>query len=345
MANYTLANLVKAQIKLASSFANNDKRFVSPDVFKLFIGQRAEQFFPSYKELKTSDSRAVEANYFKRTAQALITTGRSHNHTGTGGDSGVLPLAWVTNSTTFSITLKQADKSIYSWQELFNNDIENKVIDFANGLNTTAGTYLFDNRTGVNTASVKGTFDGTNDVYVIESAFKEESITITKVVAELLKYKGVILDLVCDSYSYTEFLRQAAQGAQNATNTSFQFMGTTFVHDPNLTARAVALDVTYTGGFWLAVPQGYVACPDWIPVENRQGVETKENTYGTLMNPVDGLQYAVHSYETRADGTGVNGEKQDVLTQVELSIDLSFNHAPSSVVDETPIMAFAVATV
>jgi hypothetical protein len=33
--------------------------------------------------------------------------------------------------------------------------------------------------------------------------------------------------------------------------------------------------------------------------------------------------------------------KQDVVTQMELSIDLSFSVAPSSVVDET-IMAFAL---
>jgi hypothetical protein len=343
MANYTLANLVKAQIVLQGEFANNDQRYRIPAVFKLFLNG-TERLFPSYRELKTSDTRAIDANYFKRTATSLSTSGRAHNHTGTGGDSGVLALAWQTYSDTFSMTLKQADTSIFSWQEMFNNEIRNKIIDFANGLDSVASTFLFSNRTGVNSATVKGAFDATDDVYVIAGANKDEAMTITKVVADINKYQGQVLDIVCDSYSYTDFLKQAAQGATNATNLSFQFLGTTFVHDPSLGAKAVALDANYVEGFWLAVPRGYVGCLDWIPVQNRQGVETSVNMYGRINNPVDLLDYAVHSYETRADGTSVNGQKQDVVTQTEISIDLSFNYAPSSVTDETPIMAFAIVT-
>lgn len=342
MANYTLANLVKAQIKLAGEFAQNDTRFRIPAVFQLFLNG-SSRFFPDYKQLKTSDTRAVEANYFKRTAVALTTTGRAHNHTGTGGDSGVLALSFTTYSAKFSMTLKQADTSVYSWQEEFNNEIRQKVIDFANGLDTVAVNYLFSNRSGVNPAAVKGTFDTANDAYEITAAtFQDEAIMITKVVMDINKYQGQELAIVCDSIAYTTFLKQAAQGASNATNLSFQFMGTTFVHAPQLTALAVALDVTYTKGAWMAVPAGHIACLDWIPVQNRRGVETSVNMYGSLLNPVDRLQYAVHSYEQRADGTSVNGQKQDVLTETELSIDLSFNHAPSSVANETPIQLFAL---
>lgn len=341
MANYTLANLVKAQIKLQGEFATNDQRYREPAVFKLFLNG-AEQFFPSYKALKTSDTRAVEANYFKRTAQALATTGRSHNHTGTGGDSGVLSLSWETYTTTFSMTLKQADTSVYSWQEEFNNEIRNKVIDYANGLDAVAGTYLFNNKTGVNSASVKGTFDATNDVYEIPVANKDEVGTIVKIMADVNAYQGQPLDVVCDSYLYSEVLKLANQGAGNANNTSFQFLNMTFVHDPLMGARAVALDATYNKGFGIAVPRGHIACLNWIPKQNRTGVETTVNMYGALLNPVDGLQYAVHSYETRADGTSVNGQKQDVLTETQLSIDLSLNHALDSTATRTPLMAFAI---
>ena len=345
MANYTLANLVKAQIMLQGEFAQNDQRYRTPEVFKLFLNG-AEQFFPSYKSLKTSDTRAVESNYFVRTAQSLLTTGRSHNHTGTGGDSGVLALSWQTYSTTFSMTLKQADTSVYSWQEEFNNEIRNKVIDFANGLDTVAGAYLFSNRSGASDGGITGkaTFNGTNDVYTVAGAVKDEIGTIIKLVADINKYQGQQVDVVCDSLLYSNVLKLSNQGAGNATNTTFQFAGTTFIHDPAMGARASALDVAYVEGFAIAVPMGHVSCADWIPVQNRNGVETKEQTYGSLLNPVDGLQYGVHSYSERADGTSVNGQKQDELTQTELSIDLSFNHAPSSVADETPLMAFAIVT-
>lgn len=345
MANYTLANLVKAQIKLQGEFAANDQRYRDPVLFKLFLNG-AEQFFPSYKTLKTSDTRSVESNYFKRTAQTLLTTGRAHNHTGTGGDSGTLALSWQTYSTTFSMTLKQADTSIYSWQEEFNNEIRNKVIDFANGLDSVAGAYLFNNRSGATAGTVNGkaTFDATDDVYVVGGAYKDEIGTIIKLVADINKYQGQEVDVVCDSLLYSNILKLANQGAGNATNTSFQFAGTTFLHDPLMGARASGLDITYVEGFAVAVPRGHVACADWIPSQNRAGVETSVNMYGNLLNPVDGLQYAVHSFEARADGTSVNGQKQDVLTETEISIDLALHHAPSSVADETPIMAFAIVT-
>lgn len=342
MANYTLANLVKAQVKLAGEFASNDTRYRIPAVFKLFL-QSSDSFFPDYKTLKTSDTRALEANYWKRTATALTTSGRAHNHTGTGGDSGVLTPSFTTYSATFSMTIKQADTSVFSFQEEFENEIRQKIIDFANGLDTVAVNYLYANRSGVNTAAVKGTFDATNDVYEISAAsYGTEAMTITKVVMDVNKYQGVALSVVCDSIVYTDWLKQAAQGAQNATNQAFQFMGITFVHDPSLTATAVALDATYTKGFWIVVPAGTIGVLNWIPKQNREGLETSVNMYGAMYNPVDGLQYAVHSYETRANGTSVNGQKQDVLRETELSIDLAFCHAPSSVANETPLMAFAL---
>lgn len=345
MANYTLANLVKAQIKLQGEFAANDQRYRIPEVFRLFLNG-AEQFFPNYKQLKTSDTRVVETNYFKRTAQTLITTGRAHNHTGTGGDSGTLTLTWQTYSTTFSMTLKQADTSIYSWQEEFTNEIRNKVIDFANGLDAVAGTYIFSNRSGATKGTVTGkvAFNATNDVYVVDGTVKDEIGTLIKLTADVNAYQNAPLGIVCDTILYSNITKLLNQGAGNSANTSFQFGNMRFIHDPAMNARAVALDATYSEGFAVVVPQGHIACADWIPTQNRNGVETTVNMYGSLLNPVDGLQYAVHSYEGRADGTSVNGQKQDVLTETEVSIDLSFNHAPSSVADETPLMAFAIVT-
>lgn len=342
MAYYTLANLVKAQIRVAGEFAANDTRFRTPAVFMYILGS-SKKFFPRIEELRTSEKRTTEANYFKRTAAGLTTTGRSHNHTGTAGDSGIMTLSWTTYSTTFSTTLKQADSSTFSFQEEFNNEIRQKVIDFADGFDSVSSTFLFNTRSGVNGAAVKGTFNALDDVYrITEASFGNDAIMITKVVMDINKYQKVPVAIICDSYAYTTFLRQAAQGASNATNQSFQFSGVYFIHDASLTAKASTLNALYVKGFWLAVPEDHVAVVDWIPRQNRNPVETSVNVYGNLRNPVDGLLYAAHSYEARADGTAANGEKQDVVTQMELSIDLAFAVAPSSVVDETPIMAFAL---
>lgn len=342
MANYTLANLVKAQIKMAGEYASNDTRFRDPAIFKLYLSS-SNGFFPRAQELRTSEKRSVEANYFKRTAASLTTTGRAHDHTGTHGDSGTVTLAWTTYSTTFSTSLKQADSSLFSFQEQFNNEIRQKIIDFADGFDTVAINHLFTNRSGVNTAAVKGTFNTTDDAYrITQSTFGSEAMTITKVVMDINKYQGKRLAIVCDSIAYTTFLQQAAQGASNATNTSFQFLETYFVHAPQLTALALALNASYSKGSWLAVPGDYIGCLDWIPKQNRTPIETSVNMYSNFRNPVDGLLYAAHSYETRANGTSVNGEKQDVVKEMELSIDLSFSIAPSSVTDETPVQLFAL---
>lgn len=342
MAYYTLANLVKAQIRLTGEFAANDTRYRTPAVFQFILGS-SKNFFPRIEELRTSEKRTTEANYFKRTAQTLVTTGRTHNHTGGAGDSGILTLSWTTYSTTFSTTLKQADSSTFSFQEQFNNEVRQKVIDFADGFDAVSSTFLFNNRSGVNTAAVKGAFNSTDDVYrITDSTFGQDAVMITKVVMDVNKYQKMPMAIVCDSYAYTTFLRQAAQGASNATNQSFQFLNVSFIHDASLTTKATTLNAIYNKGFWLAVPEDHVAVVDWIPRQNRNPIETSVNMYSNLRNPVDGLLYAAHSYETRADGTSANGEKQDVVTQMELSIDLAFSVAPSSVTDETPILAFAL---
>lgn len=341
MAFYTLTNLVKAQLKLRGEFAANDTRYRKPEIF-LFMIASATNFFPNITELRTSEKRDSEASYFVRTAQALITTGRAHDHTGLSGDTGVMSLSWTTYTTTFATTLKQADSNTYTLQEQFNNNVRQKIIDFADGFDSISSTYLFNNRSGVNVATVKGTFNATDDVYrITQTTYGKQGIHIAKLVMDINAYKQKLY-VVCDSLSYSDFQEQAAQGAQNSTNQSFQFLNVVFIHDASLGAKAVALNALYVKGFWLVVPEDHVAVVDWIAKQNRQGVVNPGiNMYGSLRNPVDGLLYGVHSYQARANGTSRNGEKQDVVNEVEIGIDLAFAVAPSSTANSTPIMAFA----
>lgn len=341
MANYTTANLVKAQVVLDGAMASQDVRFRSPEVWKLFL-KNNENFFPNYKELKTRDDRALEANYFKRSQRALGSA-RAHNHTGAKGDSGVLTPTFATKSDKFTMSLKQADISVFEAQKELENELFNSIANFMEGLDTLASTTLFSNRSGVNNATANGTFDATNDVFEInDSSYGNQAIQITKMVMDINKYQGTELDIVCDSIAFTRFMYLAAQGVQNATNYSFQFMGVTFVHDPALTALAVALDATYTKGFWQAIPRNTIGALTWIPKQNRLGVETSVNMYSQIVNPFDGEAYAMHTYETRADGSATNGYTQDVTTEFELSLDVALTIAPLSTATETPVLAFAL---
>lgn len=340
MANYTTANLVKAQVKLQGAFKNQDTRFRDPAVWKLFLSS-GESFFPDYKALRTREDRVLEANYFKRSSRSLGTA-RTHNHTGSTGDSGTLTPTWVTRSDVFSQSLKQADASIYTAEEEIANEMMNTIANFMEGLDNLASATVFNNRSGVNIAAVEGTFDATNDVFEItDSTNGNRAIQITRMVMDINKYKGVY-DIVCDSIAFNKFQMTAAQGVSNATNYSFQFNGVTFIHDPYLYARATTLDATYVKGFWQAIPRGTIGALTWIPKQNRQGVNTTVNMYGSIFNPFDGQQYAMHSYETRADGSSANGYTQDVVTQFQVSLDTALEHAPLSVATETTIQAFAL---
>ena len=339
MPNRVSANFVKAQAKLVQAFQSSELRFRYPATY-LALKQNSVIMFPNYEELRKREDRTVETNYATRSKRALGTA-RTHNHTGTKGDTALLTPTWGTNSDVFNMSLKQADTSLYNAQEQMNLEVQNVISNFMEGYETQATAYLFANRSGVNIGTAEGTFDAVDKVFEIATANESRAIQISKINVNANKYPDGAT-VFCDSISYAKFEYQAAQGAQNNTNLSFQFNGLTYVHCVELGALAAALVSAYSKGFWIIVPTGTVAVLPWIPIQNRIGVETKENVYTSLLNPVDGETYAVHSYETRADDSANNGYTQDVVTQYQISQDLAFAKAPLSTANETPILAYGI---
>lgn len=341
MANFATAALVKAQAKLTGMFQSGELRFRDPAVHKLFV-RNTEIMMPGYTDLRTREDRVVETNYGIRQSRALGSA-RSHNATGAQGDSAILTPSWSTYTDEIVATIKEADNKVYSLDEMSMIKMENVIANFAEGLDTAASTYAFSNRSGVNVANAEGTFDATDDVFQItESTNGDRAIQITRMVMDINKYQGITYDVICDSIAYNKFMFQAAQGVSNATNTSFQFQGVEFVHNPALTNQAAGLVGAYSKGAWIVVPRGMVAGLDWIPVQNRLGREMKEASYGNILNPVDGLQYASFSYEERVDGTSLGGYTQDVKVETQFSIDIAYQHAPLSTANETPLQMFVL---
>lgn len=339
MANRATANLVKAQARLLGAFQSSELRFRFPATY-LALKAMSPIMFPNYSELRVREDRTVETNFAARSSRALGSA-RTHNHTGSKGDTAVLTPTWASYTDKFNMSLKQADNSLYNSDEQMFQEISNVVANFMEGYEAAATAYLFNNRSGVNVATAFGSFDATNDVFEIAEANQDTAIQITKIAMDANKYVGS-MKVFCDSVAFAKFEKQAAQGVSNATNLSFQFNGVTFVHSVGLGALAVALDATYTKGFWIVVPDGTVATLPWIPKQNREGVSTKVADYSSLLNPVDSESYAVHTYETGADDSANNGYTQDVVTQYEVSQDLAFVKAPLTVAGETTIQAFAI---
>lgn len=333
------SNLVKAQARLLGAFQSSELRFRFPATY-LALKAASPIMFPNYSELRVREDRTVETNFAARSSRALGSA-RTHNHTGSKGDTAVLTPTWASYTDKFNMSLKQADNSLYNADEQMFQEISNVVANFMEGYEAAATAYLFNNRSGVSAATAFGTFDATNDAFEIAAANEDTAIQITKIAMDANKYVGA-MKVFCDSVSYAKFEKQAAQGVSNATNLSFQFNGVTFVHSVGLGALAVALDATYTRGFWIVVPDGTVATLPWIPKQNREGVSTKVADYSSLLNPVDGEAYGVHTYEVGADDSANNGYTQDVVTQYEISQDLAFVKAPLTAAGETTIQAFAI---
>lgn len=339
MPNRSTSNLVKAQARLLGAFQSSELRFRFPATY-LALKAASPIMFPNYSELRVREDRTVETNFAARSTRSLGSA-RTHNHTGSKGDTAVLTPTWSSYTDKFNMSLKQADNSLYNADEQMFQEISNVVANFMEGYEAAATAFLFNNRSGVNRATAFGTFDATNDAFEIGVADQDTAIQITKIAMDTNKYVGA-MEIFCDSVAFAKFEKQAAQGVSNATNLSFQFNGVTFVHSVGLGALAVGLDATYTKGFWIVVPVGTVATLPHIPKQNREGVETTVATYSSLLNPVDSEAYAVHTYETGADDSANNGYTQDVVTQYEVSQDLAFVKAPLTNASETTIMAFAI---
>jgi hypothetical protein len=298
--------------------------------------------FPNYTELRKREDRTVETNYRARSSRSLGTGGRIHNHTGSKGDTALLTPSWTTYDDTFNLSAKQADNSLYNLDQQLASEMENTIANFAEGLETIATAYIFAERSGVNIATAEGTFDATDDVFKItDSSHGTRAIQISKSVMDANKYNGRYV-FFCDTIAFNKFEFDLNQGTANSTNLSFQSGNVTYVHSVELGALGAALVGTYTDGFWIAAEMGSFGSLPWIPKQNKMGLSTKVNTWTAMLNPVDGDQYAIQHYETRADDSGNNGSAQDVVTQYEVSIDIALEKAPLTTADETIFQAFAL---
>jgi hypothetical protein len=335
MANYTPSNWVTAQAKLLGAFQAGELRSRVPAVLIEFL-RNGTTMLPAYQALRTREDRIVTTYYNKRTQRALGAS-RTHNHTGAVGDTDTLALSWTTYTDVFKQSLKQGDTNLYNLQEMLNNELQNVAKNMAIGLDSGATNFLHAGRSGVNVATADCQFDAATDVCEILIANEKRSIQILKTAMDINNWSSGLV-VFCDTVAWNKNNWNANQGAQNAENSAFQFSDIRFIHAPELTSLGAALG--YNDGYMIAAQDGTYSALPWIPVQNRNGIVTQVNKYGSFMNPIDGLDYAIHQYEARADATATNGYAQDVVTEYQVSIDLALSGAPLSVAGETPFQAF-----
>jgi hypothetical protein len=337
-ANNAASLLAKGQAVLDDMFAEGELRELYPAVF-MALRQSTEVMIPSHKELRTIETRPIEAYYGIRQFRNLG-SGRVSIPSYAQSDTNVFTPAFLTYTDGFLNTMKEADANFMSEEDFTVLKLKNVINNFQIGFETLATNYIMSNLSGVSRAVAKVTYVAGKRTNEIASVNKNIAMMITEIAMNENKWGGYKLMIICDSNAYADFRFYAAQGATNATNTSFQYLGHTFINSILMTNQAIALG--YSNGFWVAIPEGKIGVLDWIPKQNMEGHDEALWTYGVFENPVDGLTYAAYTYKQALDGTPYGGYTQDTVVNTEISVDLALVTEPLSNPGETAIQAFAI---
>lgn len=321
MANFSTSNLLTAQTMLADKYKQPEMRMKPAPAFSLLTGN-SNILIEGAETLRTREDRSIEAHLLSRTKRNSGSA-RAHNHTGTFDDSAKITLSWTTKSDVTSISLKLLDKSLFDFNTVLANKLEQCCMNILEDKETEAIAYLTAQKATQQPTGLKGaSFNGTNDAVEIASGDANKFFAILRSVMRQ-NYFGSQIDIISDPVMSInqEFL--SAQGASNATNYGYQFKGM------NIAESVEYSDSNYAAGAIIAMPAGTVAALNWIPKQNRQGwgdYNSYTGGYGTFS--FMGFTFALHGYASRTDTSSSNGETQDVTLEFELSLDSSYNKAP-----------------
>lgn len=334
MANFSTSNLLTAQAMLQDRYKAPEARFKASPVMTLGLSNRSI-LIPSHETIRTREDRTVEAHLLARSKRSAGSA-RAYNHTGSRGDTIKQTLSWTTYSDTFSISIKQMDNNLFDFNTTLAQQIDNSLKNILEAAETAIVTALLADKTGVNGATVNGSFNGTNDTFEIGS--QERFYQYLKSMMRQNDY-NTQYDVIANSIAFANAEYQAAQGAGNSSNTNFQFNGMNIVESYELA------DANYSADLVLCMPQGSFAVLPWIPKQNRMGsgdYNSYTGGFGSFTDPYGlGLEIALHGYSQRADTSSSNGNVQDVLMEFELSVDLAAPVSPLSTANETPVFQAA----
>lgn len=324
MANFDTSNLLTAQQILADKYASPEMRMKPAPAFTL-LTQNTPFLMESAEVLRTREDRAIEAHLLARTKRAPV-AGRTYNHTGTLDDSAKVTLQWSSMADPTAISLKLLDKSVFDFNTVLANKLEQCCMNILEAKETEAIAYLRANRATQQPAALQGvTFNAANDVIEVDNVELEAKrfFAWVRSIARQNYFAGVGIDVIADSKLAVQAEYLVAQGAGNATNWGYQFQGL------NILESVEFRDANYGNGAALVMPGSGACALNWIPKQNRDGIGDFYSVLGGfgIFNFL-GYDFALHAYAERADTGGTNGDAQDVMMQFELSLDSSYNKAP-----------------
>lgn len=349
MANFSPSNLVAAQTLLNAEFTSPEMR--EKILPTLAIGMRNKNpMIQNAEQLRTREDRPVRGYAMNRQVRSTTGGTRTANHTGARGDSMQMEFSWDTFRDTFSISLKQMDNNVFSFEQALAQNFKNCILNIHSDIESAAINFLQTNRTQVvKTTSPVGSrvvWNGTNFAHEIATGDANVFTQLMQATMRANYYNDTMFDAIYNNQAYVNAQFYQSQGSGNATNTAFQFTGT------DITPSIELEDANYAGlGVVLAMRKMTYAMLPWIPKQNRMGYGDYNSYlggYGSLIDPITnpggiysgGLVFAIHGYALRADTSSENGVEQDNEMEFEVSVDIANAITPLSTANESVIYEF-----
>lgn len=349
MANYATSVLAKGQAVVTAENNSPEQRRKVPTVMELAL-KNQKYSIPNANELRASELRPVEV-YYQKDVAAGNATAKTHNHTGSYGDSGKVELTYITHIETIELPRKIAQNNIITYQNMFNNLYEMKWKNLRTRHDNSSLAFLIANRLQMAAATINpqiasanpGTWNDTN--YALEVSANKASRFIQKAKSFMAaRYYTGFYDVIADLQMADEFEFAKQQGGGNNTNTSFQF------NNANIATTQDVVDANYANGAVLILPAGRFAALQWNDPLNRSGVNSGENEVGmlgTISDPfgsgaVADISMYTKRANTSADTTG--GSTQDIVDEWEISLTIAYALPPLSTTGESVVAEIAQAS-
>ncbi len=301
----------------------------------LSIAARREFTDKSLVDLRKAESRTVQFDFTNR-SDGTAGTERTHDHTGSNGDTSRETLVWKTFVRTFSISREMLRANTTSFEQMIAKQIFGAQQALLRDEDAWLMTSMIADKTQINQGTIRGAWNATKDVMEIDLAERDYSLEQIKSSLSNNEYMNN-LTIIADGLGHSDMMRSKNATPSNSTNLSWQF------GEENIVKTNGTLLSGYNGSF-LAFEDDAIVGLDWIPIKNRQPIDyidaaTPNGSYGTITVPVlaqDGKtvlyekEIAVSIYAKRADKSLVGGIKQDLGFEFELSMESAYQSQPLS---------------
>ncbi len=343
MADYVASALLAAQAKITPRFNEAELRERQNPILRVGLANQ-DYLIENVEAIKKSTKRSVKGYQFKKMT-ADNATARSHNFSGSQGDSAEVDLNWSTYAENLGIYLTVGADNVMAYADILANQISQKQRIIRERIGAALVTALHAGRTATSNGTVRNaSFSAANDAFEIAAADKDQFFAFLRSVMNQHKYYGG-LDVIVDSVLDPIARKIAAQGSANGTNLSYQLQGMNVMpHD--ILGTDVAVSAYANGGVALALPQNSFSFIPWIPEVYRNGFGNAMDSIGVYATMPDdtGLPftYSLRGYAEKADGSSNGGTTDDVKINWQLAVDFATQIAEISTADETPVYEFAL---